>query len=275
MLSIILTEFQKIKRYHILLIGIIGMTLSTVLGIITQNAAIEEAKIPNFDLNALVNSTIWNNAAIFMPVIFTLIGGYLINREYTDDTLKNILVVPVSFSELLTGKLAAVGLLALVLGLYSFLITIIVGVFAGLHGMNFIAFIKGLCQIGGISLCTYIAVLPIIALCGKLPGFYMGGSVIAFILGYCSMFFKSGVLRNIYPFLASFTVIGFDTSSYIAAECKASFPLGIASLGFMLLLTVLIVLFSKKPGTFGENRKQSGGIFLRPAQRDKLNANKF
>ena len=36
-----ITEFQKIKRYHILLIGIIGMTLSPVLGVITQNVAIE------------------------------------------------------------------------------------------------------------------------------------------------------------------------------------------------------------------------------------------
>ena len=92
MLSIVLTELQKIKRYHILLIGIIGMALSPILGLITQNVAIEEAKNPNFDLGALVDSTIWNNATVFMPIIFTLIGGYLINREYTDDTLKNVLV---------------------------------------------------------------------------------------------------------------------------------------------------------------------------------------
>ena len=52
MLSIVLTEFQKIKRYHILLIGIIGMTLSPVLGVITQNVAIEEAKNPNVNISA-------------------------------------------------------------------------------------------------------------------------------------------------------------------------------------------------------------------------------
>ncbi len=46
MLSIVLTELQKIKRYHILLIGIIGMALSPILGLITQNVAIEEAKNP-------------------------------------------------------------------------------------------------------------------------------------------------------------------------------------------------------------------------------------
>lgn len=273
MLSIVLSEFRKIKRYHILLIGIIGMALSPILGIITQNVAIEEAKNPNFDLSALVNSTIWNNATIFMPVIFTLIGGYLINREYTDDTLKNILTVPVSFSKLMTGKLAAIGLLSLILGLYSFVITIFVGIFAGLPGMDISAFMSGLLHMAGISICIFIAALPIIALCGKRPGLFLGGSIIAFILGYCSMFFKSGVLRNIYPFLASFTVTGFDATSYIDAKSDASVPLGIASLSAMLLISIIIVTISKAPGDAKAKRKESN-ISLRPAQRERLKANR-
>ena len=248
MLSIVLTEFQKLKRYYILLIGIIGMTLSPILGLITQNVAIEEAKNPNFDISALVDSTIWNNATIFMPIIFTLIGGYLINREYTDDTLKNILTIPISFPKLLIGKVAAIGLLSFVLGIYSFVITIIVGICAGLPGMNIVALISGLLYMAGISICIYIAVLPIIALCGRIPGLFMGGSIIAFVSGYCSMFFKSGLLRNIYPFLAAFAVIGFDTTSYINSTSNANVPLGLISLGTMLVISVFIITISKTPG---------------------------
>ena len=273
MLSIVLTEFQKIKRYHILLVGIIGMTLSPVLGIVTQNVAMEEAKNPNFDLGALVNNTIWNNAAIFMPVIFTLIGGYLIRREYTYDTLKNILTVPVSFPKLMAGKVAAVGLLALILGWYSFVIAVIVGVFAGLHGMSLFTLAKGFLQMGGISLGTYIAVLPIVSLCGKMPGLYMGGSVIAFFLGYCSMFFKSGLLRNIYPFLASFTVIGFDTASYISAKSEGSVPLGIASLGAMLVISVFFIVGWKTPGE-AKTKQKKHSFSLRPAQRERIKTNR-
>ena len=272
MLSIILTEFQKIKRYHILLIGIIGMTLSPVLGLITQNVAIEEARNPNFDISALVDSTIWNNATIFMPVIFTLIGGYLINREYTDDTLKNVLTVPVSFPKLLTVKLAAIGLLSVVLGIYSFIITIIIGICAGLPSMSISVLINGLLYMAGISICIYIAVLPIISLCGRIPGLFMGGSIIAFILGYCSVFFKSGLLRNIYPFLAAFTVISFDTTSYINSTGNANVPLGLVSLGIMLLISVFIIIISKKPGE-AETKHKKNSISLRSAQRERLKAN--
>lgn len=55
MLSIVSSEFQKIKRYHVLLIGIIGLALSPVLGLITQSVSIEETRNPNFDLGALIN----------------------------------------------------------------------------------------------------------------------------------------------------------------------------------------------------------------------------
>lgn len=276
MLSIIMAEFQKIKRYHILLIGIIGMALSPILSVITQSVSIEEAKIENFDFAALFNSAIWNNATIFMPIIFTLIGGYLINREYTDDTLKNIFVVPVSFRKLLAGKLFAIALIVIVLGCYSFFVTLIVGLLSGLSGMGFLILIHGCLQMVGISICTYVVVLPIITFCGRNPGYFMGGAIISFVLGYCSMFFKTGLLRNIYPFLASFTVIRFDTTIFMNTTGTTSPTLGIASISFMLLLAVLIVFFSKNPGTIGEKRIQTGkGISLRPAQRDRLNANKF
>ena len=149
MLSIVSSEFQKIKRYHVLLIGIIGLALSPVLGLITQSVSIEEARNPNFDLGALINSTIWNNATIFMPV---------------DGTLKNIFVIPVPFSKLLAGKLLFLGLLSLIWGLYSFTTTIIVGVCTGLQGLSISVLVTGLLQMAGLSICVYIAVLPIIAL---------------------------------------------------------------------------------------------------------------
>lgn len=272
MLSIVSSEFQKIKRYHVLLIGIIGLALSPVLGLITQSVSIEEARNPNFDLGALINSTIWNNATIFMPVVFTLIGGYLINREYADGTLKNIFVVPVPFSKLLAGKLLFLGLLSLIWGLYSLTATIIVGICTGLQGLSISVLATGLLQMAGLSICVYIAVLPIIALCGKTSGLFMIGSIIAFVLGYCSMFFKSGVLREVYPFLASLTIIGFDTASYINAESQPNTMMGMLSLGAMLLISALLIASAKTPGET-KARYGKGNISLRPAQRKRLERN--
>lgn len=95
MFSLILTEFQKLKRYSIILIGMMGVACSPVISIVMQNIMTDDAKgVLNYAFPDLLNSTIWNNMTIFFPMILALIGGYMINREYTDDTLKNILTVP-------------------------------------------------------------------------------------------------------------------------------------------------------------------------------------
>ena len=54
----------------------------------------------------------------------------------------------------------------------------------------------------------------------------MVGSVIAFLTGYCVLFFKEGLLRNIYPYSVALTMIGFDTASYSGTSGKGSVPLG-------------------------------------------------
>ncbi len=257
MWSIVVTEFQKVKRYQILLIGIIGLMLCPILQLASQRVAIEEVKVPNYDFTALLDSTIWGNATIFMPIIFTLIGGYLMNREYTDDTLKSVLVVPISFQKLIAGKLLAVGLLAILFGFYSFFTTILVGIAAGLPGFRISVLGRGLLQTVGIALFTYIAVLPIVTIAGKKPGGYMAGSVAAFILGYSSMFFKSGLLRSVYPFLAAFTVIGFDTVSFTNATETGNFILGILSLSTMSIISLAIICFSRAPEAVQSIHKKS------------------
>lgn len=270
MLNIIKTEFMKIKRYHILLIGVIGMLCSPLLQLFSQAVMNEELRNPNYDFAALAEATIWGSAQIFMPVLFTLIGGYLINREYTDDTLKNILTVPLSFRKFLVGKLAAIGLLAMLFGIYCFAVTVLVGICADLANIEISILILSLLQMIGLSFCIYIVILPIIMICSRKPGVFMGGSVIAFIAGYCVMFFKSGLLRHIYPFSAALTMIGFDTTSYSGTSDKGNIFLASGSLSIMLLATVLLICISRVPEDAHNLKKaKQKGISLRPAQRRK------
>lgn len=228
----------------------------------------EQYKRAYFDIAALIENTIWGNAQIFMPVLFTLIGGYLINREYTDDTLKNILTVPVSFRKLMAGKLAAVGLLVMLFGVYSLFITVAVGICAGLPGLNVPVLAGGLLQMVGLSFWIYIVVLPIITICSRKPGMFMGGSVIAFITGYMVLFFKEGLLRNIYPYSAALTMIGFDTASYSGTSGMGSIPLAVVSLGGMLLVTVLLIGIFGEPGeVHGAKKKKGKGRAARSGRR--------
>ena len=72
------------------------------------------------------------------------------------------------------------------------------------------------------------------------------------------MFFKSGLLRQIYPFSAALTMIGFDTSSYSGTSDKGSVLLAAVSLGSMLLIAVVLVCISKAPEDAHKKKKAKG-----------------
>ena len=133
MVRIIKTEFYKLKRYHILWAGVALMLLSVLLTLFTSMA--NDGSV--WDFAYLTEQVIKNNMSMIFPMCISLIAGYMISREQTDDTLKNILTVPVSFKRLLTGKLIVCGVLSIVFGLICSLFTVIGELIVGFPGFHF------------------------------------------------------------------------------------------------------------------------------------------
>lgn len=68
MLAFITTEFQKLKRYSIILVGMLGVACSPIISIVMQKIMTDEAKnVLNYTFPDLLNSTIWNNMTMFFP----------------------------------------------------------------------------------------------------------------------------------------------------------------------------------------------------------------
>lgn len=101
------------------------------------------------------SSVIWNNLVLIYPATITLIAGYIIDRERTDDTLKNILTIPVSFRKMLIGKLITVGCMAIALSAIEFVFTIIVFFASGFPGFSASGAVQVLLQMIGINLICF------------------------------------------------------------------------------------------------------------------------
>ena len=72
----------------------------------------------------LVERVIQNNTTTIFPMCITLIAGYIIAREKSDDTLKSIMTIPVSYPALIGGKLIVCGFLSVFLGMASTFFTV-------------------------------------------------------------------------------------------------------------------------------------------------------
>lgn len=166
MVRIVKTEFYKLERYHILWAGVALMLLSVLLTLFTSMA--NDGSV--WDFAYLTEQVIKNNMSMIFPMCISLIAGYMISREQTDDTLKNILTVPISFKKLLTGKLIVCGVLSIIFGLICSLFTIIAEMIVGFPGFEISLALKAALQITAVNFFLYLAVLPIIALTCRRSG---------------------------------------------------------------------------------------------------------
>ena len=143
MVRIVKTEFYKLKRYHILWAGVALMLLSVLLTLFTSMA--NDGSV--WDFTYLTEQVIKNNMSMIFPMCISLTAGYMISREQTDDTLKNILTVPVSFKRLLTGKLIVCGVLSIAFGLICSLFTIVAEMIVGFPGFQMALALKATLQL--------------------------------------------------------------------------------------------------------------------------------
>ena len=226
-------EFLKLKRYNILWIGVVAVIFSTVISVF-QNWNGTQA----LTYTAFFNSVIWNNFSISFPFSIALIGGYMIDHEYTDDTLKNIITVPVSIRRLLFAKLICVGIVSVLLGVFSFICTLITAKLVLSCTEMELAIIGTSCvQICLVAFFNFIAVSPLIAFFSrKRGGFYISVGL-AFFYGICGIFAAGRHLTDVYPITAGLGIIRYAHGAYNPV-------IGCVSLASMILITVIMIFYT-------------------------------
>ncbi|RCH48316.1 hypothetical protein C4885_13085 [Subdoligranulum sp. APC924/74] len=216
--------------------GVALMLLSVLLTLFTSMA--NDGSV--WDFAYLTEQVIKNNMSMIFPMCISLIAGYMISREQTDDTLKNILTVPISFKKLLTGKLIVCGVLSIIFGLICSLFTIIAEMIVGFPGFEISLALKAALQITAVNFFLYLAVLPIIALTCRRAGSFLVGVIIAFVYGYGGMFAAGNMtLANLYPITASLGMVGYrsyDTAvNWNIGTCSCSLALAVVISAILIL----------------------------------------
>ena len=139
--------------------------------------------------------------------------------------------------------------------------TVLSGTIAGLDGLSAAVLLRQGVQVVSAAFNTCLVCMPMILLFGQMRGAYLGGSLLAFFLGYCILFFKSGFLLSAYPFSAALILAGFDMQEYNGATQDPSVLLALAGVAAVLVLTMAILLLScpgKKAGNEQKKRIKKG-----------------
>lgn len=241
MRNIIKTEFLKLKRYSVIKAGIIMATLSPLLSLFYSTA--NGGQTWTFDY--FMQQVMISNCTLFFPIIIALIAGYIITREYTDDTMKNISTIPIPYKQLLSGKLLVLLLLTICFSLIGCVLALVINVIAGFPGVHFGNLLNMFIRVTGANIGIYISVLPIILLFCCSANNFLGGVALAFVYGYFGTF--EGTLLNYYPIKASMILV----DPTCGAEYGYTYHIFPAFIIMVLtfLISVIILANKKKDAT--------------------------
>lgn len=236
----IVTEFWKIKRYSVIKAGVTMMVLSVFMSFFysTANTSV------GWDFSYYVHEIIKTNGTYFFPVIITLMAVFVISRENTDDTLKSILTVPVSYRNMLVGKLVLLLFLTVMFSICNVFFALVVNGFLGLPGMTARTVAAAAGQILLSNILIYISVLPLIIINTFLLKSSVFGAAIAFVYGYLGTF--EGIIMNWYPVKAAMILTdsrcgsGYDLGDFSYQVIPAAVTMIVCLLLSLLMMAVFI-----------------------------------
>ena len=116
---LIQAERKKLRRQRMIWVGYLSIVFSFIVTI-AQQIQLNSSSIV---WRNMVDMFIYNNAVLFLPFSVSLIGGYIIDREYSQDTLKNQLVIPIQWRDMIKAKMIVLCLLVIQMGVFEMLIS--------------------------------------------------------------------------------------------------------------------------------------------------------
>lgn len=209
LLNLIYTEMLKFKRSQMFLISCIGAaTAPFVCFIAFINMKSQKPDVPILFQEVFYQVNLYTVLLIGVP-LYGIITAYIYNREYVENTLKNILTIPVSRIKFFLGKFILLFIWIVILTLISWLLTLVFGLIGGFEGLTTDVLLDSLIQFftGGILL--YLLSTPVIFISIILKN-YVSTIVLTLVITMINVLIVKSDYVVLYPWTAIHTIITND-----------------------------------------------------------------
>ena len=224
--ALLFAEAHKLKRLRIIYIGVIGIVIAVIISAIQINA-MREGEIHFTDFS---NMVIWNSVTMAIPFCLALIGGYIISREYEEDTIKNLEVIPVCWSKIIISKILILLMIDIFLSAIESLIIYFMGVAIKSHGMIFNNIIGMIVAVFSVNIA-------------RKSRQYIWGALLAMLLGIIGIFISNGKLVNIYPVTYGYSFISFEMVNPEILDIRISI---VSMMVYLFLSYIVFLIFYQK-----------------------------
>ncbi|QKG85277.1 ABC transporter permease [Kroppenstedtia pulmonis] len=137
MANLLYTELLKLRRSKMFLISIFGAAVAPIMVVVASyiHMKTKQPTLPILFDELFYNTSLYTVLAIGAP-LYGVVTAYLFNREYVEDTLKNLLTIPVSRTAFIMSKLLLLFIWIMILTSVAWILTFILGLIGQFEGLN-------------------------------------------------------------------------------------------------------------------------------------------
>ncbi|MBM7603752.1 bacitracin transport system permease protein [Metabacillus crassostreae] len=136
MVNLLVTEVLKLKRSRMFLISIIGAAVAPFMVVVASYIHMHTKANVYVAFDELFYQTNLYTVLVLGVPLYGVVTAYLITREYTEDTLKNLLTIPVSRSSFLLSKITLLFLWICLLTFVAWSLAVVLGLIFQFKGLN-------------------------------------------------------------------------------------------------------------------------------------------
>ena len=237
LVNLLYCEFLKLKRSKILLVSVLGALITPMiiflLGVQIHFSGSEE-RIARLSMNIFYYDFLLYNMLLFGIIVYAVMGAHLFSREYTENTLKTILVIPVQKQVFIINKFAMLFIWVMLMMLISwFSLFILSAIYHVLFGLTGFGVEVPFNQLGNVMLggaLMYITISPFIFLSLITKGFIVP-VIAAVAITMTTVVVINGSWNVLWPWAATYLLVTDQVS-----QAEYSYPIVIGIIAFVSIL---------------------------------------
>ncbi|SDX41516.1 bacitracin transport system permease protein [Marininema mesophilum] len=237
MVNLVYTELLKLKRSKMFLLSIIGAAVAPLMVAIAMFIQ-EPTVLAKFDV-LFLNTSKYAVLIIGAP-LYGVITAYLYSREYTEDTLKNLLTIPVSRISLLMSKWILLFFWIMLLTLVVWGLALLMGILLQFEGLSFLMVTQSFGKFAIAGVFLFILSTPIVLITLMLKNF-VPTIVVTIVITLLNVMLATSEHRGLFPWVAALDIANGTLEPTYPSEVSYLLIAATAFLGFI----ASIVYFKK------------------------------
>ncbi|GEN85955.1 ABC transporter permease [Oceanobacillus sp. FSL W8-0428] len=230
MADLLFTELLKLKRSSMFLISILGAAVAPFVVVIAT--FIHEPATPFEDL--FYNVNLYTVLIIGVP-LYGVVTTYLFNREYAENTLKNLLTIPVSRMSFIISKMLLLFMWIMMLSIIAWVLTLTLGLLTQFDGLDTSLLLDSLKQFSTGGLLLFVLSTPIILVTLVLKN-YVPTIIFTVVITLINVMAGNSEHRGLFPWAAAGDISNHTLPSTYPAEYSNIIIAATAIIGLISML---------------------------------------